>query len=193
MTPDLARLFERAVDQFGQRIRLIGDKWQATTPDDDWDVRALVNHVLSENLWAPPLLGGKTVSDVGDRFDGDRLGDDPLVAWAEAARRSVAAVGEEGALARTVHVSFGDIPGYEYVSQLVSDHVIHGWDLARAIGTDERLDSELVEFTHGYLAPRADEWRSAGGFGPKVELPPEADIQAQLLALSGRDPRRGPA
>jgi len=184
----VVELFGRAVGQFGRRLQEVGGRWQSPTPDTEWDVRALVNHVLYENLWVPPLLDGMTVGEVGDRFEGDQLGDDPRSAWDDAARLSVAAAGEEGALGRTVHVSFGDIPGRDYVSQLVCDHVIHGWDLARAIGADDRLDAELVDFTYGYLAPQADDWRATGFFGPKVDLPAGADLQERLLALTGRHP-----
>jgi uncharacterized protein (TIGR03086 family) len=185
---NLVELFERAVTGFGDRVNAIGDRWAARTPNTEWDVRALVNHVLSENLWAPPLLAGSTIADVGDRFDGDQLGDDPTAAWGTAAGASIAAVAEVGALERTVHASFGDISGHEYVSQLVCDHVIHGWDLARAIGADERIDDELVDFAYNFLLPQADSWRSAGAFGPKVELPAGAGRQAELLALTGRRP-----
>ena len=185
---DLVELFERAVSRFGGRVGAIGDQWAASTPDAEWDVRALVNHVLAENLWAPPLLAGSTIADVGDRFDGDQLGDDPEAAWAAAAARSIAAVAEVGALERTVHVSFGDISGQEYVSQLVCDHVIHGWDLDHAIGTDERIDADLVDFAYDFLLPQVEGWRSAGAFGPKVDVPADAGRQAQLLALTGRDP-----
>lgn len=185
---DLVELFERAVAGFGGRVAAVGSRWDAPTPDTEWDVRALVNHVLSENLWAPPLLAGLTIADVGDRFDGDQLGADPAAAWAAAAVASVAAVSEQGALARTVHVSFGDISGGEYASQLICDHVIHGWDLARAVGADELIDDDLVEFAYDFLLPQVDGWRSAGVFGPKVVLPAGAGRQAELLALSGRDP-----
>ena len=185
---DLVELFERAVTRFGGRVGAIGDQWAAPTPNAEWDVRALVNHVLSENLWAPPLLSGSTIADVGDRFDGDQLGDDPEAAWATAAALSIAAVAEPGALDRTVHVSFGDISAREYVSQLVCDHVIHGWDLDRAIGTDERIDAELVDFAYDFLLPQVEGWRSAGAFGPKVEVPAGSGRQAELLALTGRNP-----
>jgi len=185
---DLVELFERAVTRFGGRVTAVGDRWDAATPDTEWDVRDLVGHVLSENLWVPSLLAGSTIADVGDRFDGDRLGGEPDAAWAAAAGASIAAVAEIGALDGTVHVSFGDISGQEYVSQLVCDHVIHGWDLARAIGADERIDDDLVEFAYDFLLPQVDGWRSAGVFGPKVELPAGAGRQAELLALSGRRP-----
>jgi uncharacterized protein (TIGR03086 family) len=186
---DLVALYVRAVEQFGPRVQAVGDRWAAPTPDAEWDVRALVNHVLGENLWVPPLMAGATIAEVGDRFDGDQLGDDPLSSWEAAARAAMATIGEDGALERTVHVSFGDISGREYVSQLTCDHLIHGWDLARAIGADETLDPELVDFAAEYLGPQVDGWRAAGAFGPRVDLPAGADRQSELLALTGRDPR----
>ena len=186
---DLVALFERAVEGFGRRVRLIGDdQWTAPTPDTEWDVRALTNHVLAEALWAPPLLGGSTIAEVGDRFDGDQLGDDPQAAWTRAAAEAVAAVRRPGGLERTVHVSSGDIPAREYVSQLTCDHLIHAWDLARGIGADERLDPELVAWAWDFLSPQIDGWRSPGVFAPAVELPAGADAQSRLLALTGRRP-----
>ncbi len=185
---DLVELFERAVRLFGERVPLIGDRWAARTPNDEWDVRALVNHVIAEDLWAPPLLAGSTIAEVGDRFDGDQLGADPEAAWNAAAELSIAAVREEGALTRTVHVSFADIPGQEYVSQLFCDHLIHGWDLARAIGADEALDPDMVAYAYDFLRPQVDGWRSAGVFGPPVEVPAGASGQDQLLGLTGRRP-----
>ena len=121
----------------GRVEQIGGGQWQAATPDDGWAVRDLVNHVVSEDLWAPPLLAGSTVAEVGDRFDGDVLGTDPKAAWAAAAMRAVRAAGADGAMDRIVHLSFGDFPGRDYTLQLFADHLIHAWDLARAIGADE--------------------------------------------------------
>jgi uncharacterized protein (TIGR03086 family) len=145
-----------------------------------------VNHLVNENKWVAPLLAGQTIDDVGDEFDGDLLGADPKKAWESAAQESVGAVEQDGVEERTVHVSFGDIPGRDYISQVLSDHVIHSWDLARGIGVDDGLDAELVDFVYGYLEPQAEAWRSAGAFGPKVEVADDADQQTKLLALTGR-------
>lgn len=183
----LPELYGRAVDGFGARVRAVGeDQWHLPTPCTDWDVGDLVNHLVSESRWAPPLLEGKTIEEVGDRFEGDLLGDDPQAAWGAAAGEGISAVGQEGALERTVHVSFGDISGEEYVTQLTADHCIHAWDLARAIGGDERLDPEVVDFVYRYLEPTAEGWRKAGAFGPEVEVSPGADRQTRLLAIAGR-------
>ena len=68
-------MFGRAVAEFDARVRQIGEhQWQAATPDEDWTVRDLVNHLAGEDLWAPPLLAGSTIAEVGDRFEGDVLG-----------------------------------------------------------------------------------------------------------------------
>ena len=82
---DIPAMFRGAVAEFDARVRQIGDhQWQAATPDEDWAVRDLVNHVAGEDLWAPPLLAGSTIAEVGDRFDGDVLGADPKAAWSAA-------------------------------------------------------------------------------------------------------------
>ena len=66
--------------------------------------------------------------------------------------------------------------------------VIHGWDLARAIGADEQLDPELVDFACDFLGPQVDGWRSAGVFAAQVDVPAGASRQDQLLGLTGRQP-----
>ena len=184
---DLLTLFERSVDEFGRRVRAVSDdQWDSPTPDEGWTVRDLVQHLVSEELWAPPLLAGSTIEDVGDRLDGDLVGDDPKAAWEAAARAAVDAAHADAPLSRTVHVSFGEISAEEYLTQLTADHTIHAWDLARAIGADETLDPELVELAYESLEPQIEQWRGAGIFGAKVEPPEGASRQVRLLALTGR-------
>lgn len=186
---DLIALYGRAIDEFGRRVRAVrDDQWHLPTPDEGWTVRDLVQHLVSEERWAPLLIAGATLEEVGDRFDRDLLGDDPKAAWEVAARGALDAVQADGVLSRTVHVSFGEISGEEYLSQLTGDHTVHAWDLARAIGADERLDPELVEFAITAFIPDLDTWRAAGIFGPAVAVPPTASRQAQLLGLTGRKP-----
>jgi len=181
-------MYQRSVEEFGQRVMAVGPgDWDRPTPCREWTVRDLVRHLVYEELWTPPLLEGQTIADVGDRFEGDILGADPPAAWKEAAAAALAAASPD-VLGRTVHLSFGDVPGEGYLGQLTADHVIHAWDLARAIGGDERLDPDLVEYVHTVIAPQIDPARAAGVFGPAVEVPPDAAPQSQLLGLTGRTP-----
>jgi uncharacterized protein (TIGR03086 family) len=180
-------MFRQAVAEFDARVRQVGDhQWQAPTPDEDWAVRDLVNHVVGEDLWAPLLLAGSTIAEVGDRFEGDVLGAEPEAAWAAASAQAVRAVEENGAMGRIVHLSFGDFPGSEYALQLFADHLIHAWDLARAIGADETLDPESVEIVYGRMKPHESELNSSGVFGSHVEPADGAGLQTQLLAVFGR-------
>src|ERR1700761_6093819 len=98
---DIPAMFGRSVAEFDARLGQVSDhQWREPTPDEDWTVRDLVNHVVGEDLWAPPLLAGSTIADVGDRFDGDVLGTDPKAAWAAAATQAVRAAEAGGAMDR---------------------------------------------------------------------------------------------
>jgi uncharacterized protein (TIGR03086 family) len=181
-------LHRRAVAEFDTRVRAIrDDHWQRSTPCDDWDVHALVNHIVNEDRWTPPLIEGKTIEEVGDAFDGDLLGSDPKGAWDQAAREartSVDTVADD--LGRKVNVSWGQITAAEYIQQLWTDHLIHAWDLARGVDADDKLDPELVEICLELSAPQEDFLKSTGAFGTKVEAPANADPQTKLLAIFGR-------
>ena len=184
---DIPAMFGRAVAEFDARVQQIGDhQWQTPTPDEGWCVRDLVNHLASEDLWAPPLLAGSTIAEVGDRFEGDVLGADPKAAWTTAGAQAIRAVGSDGAMDRIVHLSFGDLPGSEYALQLFADHLIHAWDLARAIGADEHLDDELVASCATWFNAVEEAYRSAGAIAARPSVPGHADAQTLLLARFGR-------
>ncbi|NJC72406.1 TIGR03086 family protein [Planosporangium thailandense] len=186
---DLVDVYRHSLTEFIDRVhRVHPEQWPEATPCQGWDVRALVNHLVSQDRWTVELLGGATIGQVGGRFDGDLLGTDPIGAVTEAAKRAEEAVAEPGVLDRTVHLSFGETPAEEYVLELLADHLIHSWDLAAAIGVDRRLDPELVRICAEWFTERAEVYRHAGLIGPVVELPAPTGEQDQLLAAFGRDP-----
>jgi uncharacterized protein (TIGR03086 family) len=187
MTIDIRDAYRRALDSFGRRVHLIdSDQWGLPTPCVDWDVHALVNHLVGENLWVPELLAGRTVAEMGDRFEGDLLGDDPIKAFDTSAQAAVQAANSDGALTRVAHLSFGDVPGEEYITELFADALIHTWDLARAIGTNDRLDPELVAKCAEWFARAEEGYRQAGVIEDHRDVPEEADPQTRLLAAWGR-------
>jgi uncharacterized protein (TIGR03086 family) len=182
-----------AVDYFARTlafhtglIHSVGDKWSNATPDDEWDVRALENHVVGELLWMPPLIEGSTIAEVGDRFDGDVLGDAPIATWDAAAAEANAAVAGPDAATRTVHLSFGDFPGADYFDQVGSDLLIHGWDLARGIGADETMPADLVAYCAVWFTNWQEGYRGAGVIAEAPPVPDDADEQTRLLAAFGR-------
>jgi uncharacterized protein (TIGR03086 family) len=172
---------------FSAKVAGIGDdQWTSPTPNAAWDVRALVAHVADEQLWAPPLLAGRTIEDVGDEIPADPLGDSPAASVDDARAGMVAALSDLD-LDAEVHLSFGEVPAQEYLMQLFADHLVHGWDLARATGQDERLDPEHVQACASWFADREVMYREGGVIGPAVPGN-HPDEQSQLLARFGRNP-----
>jgi uncharacterized protein (TIGR03086 family) len=141
-----------------------------------------------EQLWAPELLAGCTIEQVGDRFDGDQLGADPLHSWVMAAAAAREAWIAPGALKRQVYLSVGLRPAAEYCWEMTQDLTVHAWDLARAIGADDRLDPDLAETVLAYAQQHAKLWQGSGLFDPPVPVPDDADAQTRLVALLGRTP-----
>lgn len=188
---DVNTLYHRTVECWASRVNAVrDDQWDDATPCTEWRVRDLVNHVAGEDLWTVPLMEGRTIEEVGDRFGGDVLGDHPIPAALEAAKEAVSVVAERLPRGEPVHLSYGDETAEEYIRQLAADHLIHAWDLAAATGGDTRLDPHLVAEVAWWFADREELYRAAGIIGPAAAR--SGDLQADLLAASGRDADWGP-
>ena len=181
-------IFERAGAHFTDRIHEVpDDAWGAATPCSEWDVRELVNHMVAEHLWVPDLLGGATVDEIGDRYDGDVLGDDPAAAWDAAWAASSAAwaaVGEGD----TVELSRGTTPIATYREEMIIDLVVHGWDLSRGAGLDESGSPAAV--ARALEIASANPYGSGGSssyFAAPVQVESD-DPLVRLVAILGRQP-----
>ena len=187
---EAVEIYRRAGADFAARVHRAEDRWGAPTPCPGWDARALVNHLVNEERWTPLLLGGATIEEVGHRLDGDLLGPDPVATFDEAAAAALAAV-EAVEIERVVHLSFGDRPAREYVTQLAADHLVHAWDLARALGEDESLDADTVDAVLAWFGSTQPLYRDIGVIGPETPVADDASPQDRLLAMFGRAPGAG--
>jgi uncharacterized protein (TIGR03086 family) len=187
MSSTLLEQYDHALAEMDSRVVLVGDdQWSDPTPCTDWDVRAVVAHVVDEQRWVPYLLGGGTVADAGDRFTGDPLGDDAKAAWQRDSRAARDAFHATDALDGIVALSYGEISTRDYLWEMTRDLAIHAWDLARGIGADEHLDAELVRRIHHETEKDVESLAVSGLFDPPVPVAAHADLQARMLALFGR-------
>jgi len=185
---NLPELHDQALEATGRIVSgVVAEQWDAPTPCAEWNVRELMNHLVAGNLWAAELAAGATIADVGDRLDGDVLGDDPADAYAESARTASAAFHRPGAMDAPCAVSYGPIPGSIYAGHRLLDVLVHGWDLAVASGRDATLDRTLVQGCLEVVEPQAELLRASGMFSDDVTAPPGASPQTHLLALLGRE------
>jgi uncharacterized protein (TIGR03086 family) len=179
----------QATDVFERAMHKVGlNDWDSPTPCTDWSVRDLVNHIVGEQLWVPDMLAGHTVAEVGDKFDGDQLHDDPLQAWQEASSTARAAWLQPGAVERTVQLSYGEESAEEYGWQMTTDLAVHGWDLATAIGAGADIPDELASALLAYAEPQVSLWSGTSMFANPVQVPDDAPPQTRLVALLGRQP-----
>jgi uncharacterized protein (TIGR03086 family) len=74
------------------------------------------------------------------------------------------------------------------VAMLVADVVLHGWDLARALGKTVSWPAEAVATTRDFVVATAEQGRGMGLYATEVPVPPTAPALDQALGLSGRDP-----
>ncbi|MFI9379898.1 TIGR03086 family metal-binding protein [Kutzneria sp. NPDC052558] len=133
---------------FEARLRAIGEQqWTDPTPCAEWNVRQLVNHVVTgDHLNVILLTDPEAAAEFRQTRDVDRLGDDPVKAFAESSRLCAEAF--------TAHpdaeLAFprGPITTDRAVDLRATDVLVHTWDLARAIGADETLDAELVAWAN---------------------------------------------
>jgi uncharacterized protein (TIGR03086 family) len=182
---DLGSLYRRTIECWAGRVNdVAADQWDAPSPCSDWSVRDVVNHVAGEDLWTVPLVRGRTIEEVGDRFDGDVLGDDPVAAALRAAADAETAVLDALPKGGKVHLSYGEERLSEYVHQLAADHLIHAWDVAAATGGDTRLDPASVTEVARWYSGREAIYRSAGVVAEPAPL--TGDPQGDLLASFGR-------
>ncbi len=182
-----AEFLVRALDPTQKHVAGVrADQWSGSRPCTAWDVRDVTGHLVNESLWASELLRGRTMADVGDRLDGDLLGDDPARAFT-----SSIAIAKEPALAPSAmeavcHLSFGDYPGSEYAERLLLDILVHGWDLAKATGQAARRAQDLVAVCYPVAQNVVAFAWVLGVFGEDLPVASETDPQTRLLTLLGR-------
>jgi uncharacterized protein (TIGR03086 family) len=160
-----------------------GERWAGPTPCTEWSIRQLVNHLVGGNLMFAAIVDGLPV----DRSSTDHLGADPVAAYRSAADAVVAAFSRPGALAQVVTVPFGTVPGMVALHLRITEVLVHGWDLARAIGGSTGFPDDIVAqelaFTRTALA---DVPPGRSPFAPPRPVADDAALIDQLAACLGR-------
>jgi uncharacterized protein (TIGR03086 family) len=134
-----------ANEGFAQQLAQVGpDDWSRQTPCAEWNVRALVNHVVGANVRYELLLGGAGLAEVEATRETDHLGDDAVAAFGATAGALADAFREPGVHERTLRHVTGDRTGAELLAMRILDVGVHGWDLARAVGGDDTIDARIV-------------------------------------------------
>jgi uncharacterized protein (TIGR03086 family) len=120
---------------------------------------------------------------------GPSVEDDPAGAWAAARDAVLAGLNDPTVAALEYDTPMGKSTFEQTVSMFgVGDILVHTWDLARATGLDETLDAAEVHRLLTAMEPMDEMMRQGDAFGPRVDVPADADEQTRLIAFTGRTP-----
>jgi uncharacterized protein (TIGR03086 family) len=164
------------------------DQFGLPTPCTEWDVRALLNHLLGVLALHRGLLTDQppAVNMVpGGLPDVDLVGSDPIGAY----RAGVAAVlqaTDADSLAKPHDTPLGAMPGALLCGFSTLDILVHGWDLARATGQGPTLDANLAEQVLGFARQTITDDTRAPHIQPQVPVAVGASATDRLVAYMGR-------
>jgi len=172
---------QRAQDTFAHvLVSVTSDQLSSPTPCPEWDVKALIDHVIAGNRRVVERAGGQ----MGPLPEG--LGTAHR-ASAEAAQATFAA---PQALTRTYQLPIGEVPGTAFVELRTSDLLVHAWDLATATGQPTDLDPELAEYVLAFSKQMMSRPGLRGDDRPYGEEQPCGDGRPaadQVAAFLGRE------
>ena len=182
---EIADRYRKIAGTFTQRVSEVpADAWDNQSPVPEWTTRDVVRHLVE---WVPPMIssGSDVEFPVGPAVD-----DDPLGAWTNLSDTLQAVLDYPATADKTfVHDRAGTHPLEQAIAMFVmSDVLMHTWDLARAAGLDDTLDAGEVAAAYEGMLPLDDMLRQSGQYGPRVDVPDDAPLQAQLMAFVGRQP-----
>ncbi len=172
-------IYRSAIRQFGQRVDRVRDhQWGVSTPDPDWTVGDLVDHVTAGQRAVAAALGTAPPDD--------RPADRPAQ-WSAASAAALAAFGTVGDWTATVDGPDGPAPAGEVLWRAATELAIHTWDLARAIGAPDELPNDLLVHVLDQAREHGDRWFTADRYAPAIPVPGCTEDLIELLARAGRN------
>lgn len=190
--PPVVAALHQALDGMGELVAGVRpDQWTAPSTCPEWDVRALVDHVVFGNRAFAGILTGQPGPPQGDiraGRDRDPAGIDPETDWRSSVDELLEAFRAPGVLGRTFRSPLGEMPGAGLAGLRLTETLVHGWDLARSTGQRPPFADgparAALDFTLRQLPPGAD--RSAFPFAPLQPVPDDAPALDRLAAHLGR-------
>ena len=197
-TPDFRDLDTRAVRASVDVVSgITAADLSRPTPCTGWTLGDLVAHMTVQHKGFAAASAGRGADP--EVWKVSAPGADPVADYAMAAELVISAFAEPGVLERRFalpEIMPGvEFPGAQAVSFHFIDYVVHGWDVARALGQKYELGADLVEAAVPVAeAVPAGERRLRPGaaFRPGLPAPVCAGPMDRILAMLGRSPDWSP-
>ena len=183
----LLPIYRSAVRQFDSRVRAVRpEQWTVSTPDDDWDVRRLVQHVIVGQSVVPDIIDGRPANFTA-AGSLDLTGSELVDAWAAASTAAVEALSQVEYRDQLVQLPDGPASVEELGWRLATDLTVHAWDLARAVDAPDEFPNDLLAHVLEHARESAGSWFRPNRYAPAIPVPGCTDDLTELLALTGRN------
>jgi uncharacterized protein (TIGR03086 family) len=171
--------------------RVTPDQLGLPSPCAGWTLADLLRHMVGNNNGFADAAHGLPADAAV--WEGRDLAGDPSRAFAESAGRVTDAFAADDLFDRKLEVlGYGQVPGATAVGMHFIDYLVHGWDVARAIDVEYRLDEQLclTVLTMGERWPQGSPsiWGPGAPFAQPVPVPDDAPTDHRMLAFLGRSP-----
>jgi uncharacterized protein (TIGR03086 family) len=163
------------------------------TPCGDWTLAQLIAHMTAQHDGFAAAAAGNG-ADLA-RWQPAEPAADPVREYAAAAERVLAAFGADGVLGRRFalpEISPRPFPAVQAIGFHLVDYVVHGWDVARSLGSGPyRLDPDLLSAALLIAQAVPDDERRRrpdAAFAPAVPAQDSLSPLDRIVALLGRRP-----
>lgn len=173
--------YQRLTGEFIAAVNAVpSDRWSSPSPCEGWTALDVVDHTAN--------VQGLFLGFVGREAPAlPPVADNPELALRTAFAPIAEVLADPELATQTFTGAFGETNFESAIDRFACfDLVVHRWDLARATGGDETIDTADAERVIAGAAAFGPALRSPGVCGPEVEVGADADATTRMLALLGR-------
>lgn len=165
------------------------DQLNAPTPCEKMRVDGLIAHLggLALAFSAAARKDFGPLTDTPPTFDAE-LDDDWRTAYPQRLTQLAEAFGDPAAWQGMSRAGGVDFPGDVGALIALTEVVVHGWDLARAIGQPYDVDAATAAAVMPHVGQFAAEDPVEGLFERAVPVPDDAPALDRIVGMTGRDP-----
>lgn len=190
VTPDL---FGQVLERLAEVIDVRDDELDRPTPCTAFTVGQLRTHVLGWLEFFAAALADPPANTTRPDPESFSLADDARAS--DVVRRSLVGIRQaiaDDAAGQLITMTASRMAGDGVLAMALGEYIVHGWDLATAIGRPYSAPDAAVVAAHEFLTGMvAPEYRGpdSGFFDTEVVVPADSPPLDRLLGFAGRDPR----
>lgn len=153
-----------------------------STPCTEYSVRDLLEHV-DESARGFAEAAGAEVTGTALDLDGE---------WREVLGRRLLVLGkawdDPAVWAGAAELGGLKLPNETWGRIVLTEVVVHGWDLSKATGLPYELPDETVQACYEHVAGFLEQPPVPELWGAPIEVPAEAPLMDRLVGITGRQP-----